>query len=102
MPNPKNSFKLKKKFFKERQILYEKMRSLKNYGDIVQIDDDVFMKVCPDEATHIFIWFKHKPRICEYYAPHKAYYIGSKTFHISNPSKKTNKVINFTKKYEQL
>ena len=87
----------KKKYFKERQLLYEQMKSLKEYGDVVEIGGKKYEKVRPESADHVFIWFDHKPMICYYYDGHKSYQVGDFQFYVSNPRKKTNRVIEFVK-----
>lgn len=90
-------FKAKKAYFKARQLLYILMRTLKEYGDQVTIGGKTYVKVLPEEADHIFIWFDRKPMILVYNPEHKGYMIGKTQYHISNPSKKTNRVIEFVK-----
>ena len=50
-------FLTKKKYFKERQLLYEQMKSLKEYGDIVEIDNKMvcMVKVFPSKQGPVFI-----------------------------------------------
>ena len=93
----KDEFQSKKKYFKDRQLLYEQMKSLKELGQTVKINGKTYEKVEPDFADHIFIWFDRKPMICFYNAAHKGYVIGDFQFHISNPNKKTNQVIEFVR-----
>ena len=73
------------------------MRTLKEYGDQVTIDDKTYVKVLPEEADHIFIWFARKPMVLVYNSEHKGYMIGKTQHHISSPNKKTNRVIEFVK-----
>ncbi len=91
------NFLEKKKYFKERQLLYEQMKSLKEYGNIVEIDGNQYEKVPCEKADHIFIWFDRKPMICYYNNDHKSYQVGNFQFHVSNPRMKTNRVIEFVK-----
>ena len=87
----------KKRKYKERQNLYDLMRSLSQYGDTVVINEVIYEKVKPFEADHVFIWFNNKPRVCYYYDEHKAFLVGNQQCHISNPAKKTNRVIEFVR-----
>lgn len=93
----KGEFSSKKKYFKARQILYEQMKSIQDIGDIVEIEGKIYEKVQPERADHVFIWFDRKPMICYYHHEHKSYLVGNELFHISNPKKKTNRVIEFVK-----
>lgn len=90
-------FKTKKKYFKERQVLYDLMKTLKEYGDVVDINGKTYKKVQPESADYVFIWFDRKPMILYYNAEHKGYIIGDRQYHISNPHKKSNRVIEFVK-----
>jgi len=91
------NFLEKKIKYKERQVLYNQMKSVKEYGDTVVINNNLYEKVKPFEADHVFIWFNNKPRVCYYYDEHKAFLVGNQQCHISNPAKKTNRVIEFVR-----
>lgn len=98
----KTDFLSKKQYFKDRQILYEKMKSVtRDPGRIVEIEGKYWEEYPEEDATHVFIWFDRKPMICNYSADHKSYSVGGKQFHVSNPGKKTNRVIAFVHEYNE-
>lgn len=66
---------------------------------VVEVNGINWVRTDPDHATHVFIWFDRKPMIAIYYSDHKSYLIGNQRMHISNPSKKTNRVIAFVQEW---
>lgn len=94
-------FLSKKQYFKDRQVLYEKMKSVTEPGGIVEINGKYWEEYPEEIATHVFIWFDRKPMIYDYNPGHKSYFVGRQQFHVSNPRKKTNRVIAFVHEYEE-
>lgn len=84
-------FLSKKGYFKERQELYDKMKSVLVEDTIVDIEGDRFQNSKPEEATHIFIWFDRKPFIANYADRYGKYMIGDQTMKIRN--RKSSRVI---------
>lgn len=91
------TFKEKRAYYKERQLLYESMKSVKKNGEGSVLGVE-YIDSHPRDADTLFIWFDSKPTVCDYHPEHKEYWIGNQKHHISNPIKMSNRAIGFAKR----
>ena len=95
------TFKEKKIYFKSRQELYDKMKSItKSPKGQVYIDNDVFENSCEEFANYVFVWFDRKPFVAYYNNKKNYFWIGNQRFFLNSKKEKT-KVIAFVNKINE-
>lgn len=93
----KMNFVEQKKYFKERQVLYDRMKSINDCG-VVEIGGEMFRRSTEEFATYIFIWFDRKPFVSNYSAKKSMYWIGNQQFQLRS-AKQRSKVIAYVEKF---
>lgn len=90
------TFKDKKSFWKERQILYENLKNFANssFGKEFEYNGSTFIKASEDTASHVFVWFDRKPFLAVYYSKRKYFWIGNQRFFLRS-AKEKSKIITF-------